>query len=83
MREGLAVPPRGITVRRHERLFYVGMAVVFLVTVFAGFSRSYFLKAHFGTPELSLMLHVHGVVFTSWILLFLAQTTLAMRSPST
>jgi hypothetical protein len=70
------VQPRIITVRRRERLFYVGMAGAILVTVFAGFSRSYFLKAHFGTPELSLLLHVHGVVFTSWILLFLAQTTL-------
>jgi hypothetical protein len=52
------------------------MAVAMAVTVFAGFSRSYFLKAHFGTPELSLLLHVHGLVFTSWVLLFLSQTTL-------
>ena len=71
----MTVQPRIITVRR-ERLFYIGMAIVILVTVFAGFSRSYFLKAHYGTPELSLLLHVHGLVFTSWILLFLAQTTL-------
>jgi hypothetical protein len=72
----MAVQPRVITVRRRERLFYIGMAVAILVTVFAGFSRSYFLKAQFGTPSLSLLLHVHGLVFTSWILLFLAQTTL-------
>jgi hypothetical protein len=52
------------------------MAVLIGITVFAGFSRTYFLKAHFGTPELSLLLHVHGLVFTSWVLLFLAQTTL-------
>ncbi len=72
----MTVQPRIITVRRRERLFYIGMAIIILVTVFAGFSRSYFLKAHYGTPELSLLLHVHGLVFTSWILLFLAQTTL-------
>ena len=72
----MAVQPRIITVRRRERLFYVGMAVAILITVFAGFSRSYFLKAQFGTPPLSLLLHVHGLVFTSWILLFLTQTTL-------
>jgi hypothetical protein len=72
----MAAPPRIITVRRRERLFYLGMAVAILVTVFAGFSRSYFLKAQFGTPPLSLLLHVHGLVFTSWILLFLAQTSL-------
>ena len=72
----MAVQPRVITVRRRERLFYIGMALVILITVFAGFSRSYFLKAQFGTPPLSTLLHVHGLVFTSWILLFLIQTTL-------
>ena len=72
----MTVQPRVITVRRRERLFYLGMALAILITVFAGFSRSYFLKARFGTLPLSLLLHVHGLVFTSWILLFLAQTTL-------
>jgi len=64
-----------IGTRRRSR-FYVGVAVAFAITVFAGFSRSYFLKSYYGTPELSLLLHVHGFVFTSWVLLFLAQTTL-------
>jgi hypothetical protein len=72
----MTVHPRIIMVRRRERLFYVGMAVAILITVFAGFSRTYFLKAQFGTPELSVLLHVHGLIFTSWVLLFLAQTTL-------
>lgn len=72
----MAVQPRIITVRRRERLFYSGMAVAILITVFAGFSRSYFLKGHFGTPELSFLLHLHGLVFTAWVLLFLVQTTL-------
>ncbi|HJR15546.1 MAG TPA: hypothetical protein VJ808_01730 [Gemmatimonadales bacterium] len=58
------------------RRFYVGMAIAVLITVFLGFSRSYFLKAYFGTPALSLLVHIHGLVFTSWVLLFLAQTTL-------
>ena len=56
--------------------FYVGVAIAVLITVFLGFSRSYFLKAYFGTPKLSLYVHIHGLVFTSWVLLFLAQTTL-------
>jgi hypothetical protein len=72
----MAVHPRLITVRRRERLFYVGMAVLITITVFAGFSRTYFLKSYFGSPDLSLLLHIHGLVFTSWILLFLVQTTL-------
>jgi hypothetical protein len=72
----MAVSSEAIRTKRRTRRFYVGMAVAMAVTVFAGFSRSYFLKAHFGTPELSLLLHVHGLVFTSWVLLFLSQTTL-------
>jgi hypothetical protein len=52
----MAVQPRIITVRRRERLFYVGMALAILITVFVGFSRSYFLKAQFGTPPLSTLL---------------------------
>jgi hypothetical protein len=52
------------------------MALAFVLTVFAGFSRTYFLKLHYGTPALSVLLHIHGVVFSSWVLLFAAQTTL-------
>jgi hypothetical protein len=52
------------------------MAIAIAITVFAGFSRTYFLKAYYGTPELSHLLHLHGLVFTTWVLFFLAQTTL-------
>ena len=62
--------------RQGPRRFYVGLAIAVLITVFLGFSRTYFLKSYFGTPELSLLVHLHGLVFTSWVLLFLAQTTL-------
>jgi hypothetical protein len=57
--------------RPGTRRFYVGIAVAVLITVFLGFSRTYFLKGYYGTPELSFLLHVHGLVFTSWVLLFL------------
>lgn len=62
--------------RQGTRRFYVGVAIAVLITVFLGFSRSYFLKAYYGSPELSVHVHIHGLVFTSWVLLFLAQTTL-------
>ena len=62
--------------RRRERLFYTGMAVAFVVTVFAGFARTYYLRPYFGTPALSPLLHLHGVVFTSWLVLLLVQTAL-------
>ncbi|HEX7956980.1 MAG TPA: hypothetical protein VF508_08565, partial [Pyrinomonadaceae bacterium] len=62
--------------RRRERLFYTGLAAVFVVTVFAGFSRSYYLRPYFETKSLGALLHLHGVVFTSWLVLLLAQTLL-------
>jgi hypothetical protein len=68
-------PAVAVRVRRTRR-FYVAMALAFGLTVFAGFSRTYFLKLHYGTPALSLLLHIHGVVFSAWVLLFAAQTTL-------
>lgn len=72
----MAVESAAARSRRRSRRFYVGMGIAIALTVFAGFSRSYFLKAYFGTPELSLLLHVHGLVFTAWVLFFLLQTTL-------
>jgi hypothetical protein len=72
----MAVTAAAIRTRRRTRRFYVGMALAIAITVFAGFSRTYFLKAHFGTPQLSVLLQVHGLVFTTWVLFFLAQTML-------
>lgn len=62
--------------KRRERFFYNGMAAAILLTVFAGFSRTYYLRPVFETQPLIPLLHVHGLIFTSWIALFLIQTTL-------
>jgi hypothetical protein len=62
--------------RKLERLFYTGMAAAFLITVFAGFSRTYFLRRYFESQPLIPLLHLHGFVFSSWIVLMLTQTTL-------
>jgi len=65
-----------LTRRRRERWFYVGMAVAVVITVFAGFAPTYYLRPRFTSTPLMPLLHVHGLVFTSWIVLFLIQTTL-------
>ena len=70
------VATAGASPRRRERLFFTGMAVAITLTVFAGFSRTYFLKSYFGAPPLIPLLHLHGLVFTSWIVLFLVQNLL-------
>lgn len=65
-----------------DRRFYTGMALAILLTVFVGFAPSFYLKALFGAPGvsgapiLSPLMHVHGLVFTTWIVLFLVQTRL-------
>jgi len=61
-----------------ERLFYSGMALAMLVTVFAGFSRSFFLRpwfpGHPSPPE--AVFYWHGAVFVAWYLLLLVQPLL-------
>ena len=52
------------------------MAIAIVVTVFAGFSRTYYLKSYFGGAALSPLLHAHGLIFTSWLALFFTQTVL-------
>ena len=50
--------------RRRKRLFYTGMAVAFVVTVFAGFARTFYLRPHFQTQPLIPLLILHGVAFS-------------------
>lgn len=52
------------------------MAVLLGATVFAGFARTYYLRGWFFADPLPGILHLHGLVFTSWIVLLMAQTTL-------
>lgn len=58
---------------------YVVMALVIAGLTFAGFARTYYLKALFGAPPLPSLTHVHGLAFTAWVLLLVAQTTLVGR----
>ncbi len=56
--------------------FFFGMAIAVAATVAAGFAPTYYLKPLFATPALPLFLHIHGALFTAWVLLFVAQTSL-------
>ncbi|MEO7970975.1 MAG: hypothetical protein ABI698_06735 [bacterium] len=62
--------------RRRERWFYISMSIAAVITVFAGFAPTYYLRPYFNTAPLMPLLHLHGIVFTSWLALFLTQTTL-------
>ena len=65
-----------VRVGRRTRHFYVGMAIAFAITVFVGFFRSYYFRGWYGAPELSRLVHLHGLVFTTWVLFFVSQTVL-------
>lgn len=70
----------------YDRVFYSGMAIVMALTVFAGFAPTYYLRSAFGAPptlaglvSLTPLAHIHGALFTGWVLLFIVQTALVAR----
>src|SRR5262249_4605316 len=60
--------------RRYDRFFFSGMALLSLITVFVGFSRTYYLAGLFRAPLPSPIIHVHGAAFSCWIVLLVVQT---------
>ena len=76
MRAASAVAAAPAAVRANDRAFYTGIAVAAALTVLVGFSRTYFLRPYFQAEPLDAAFHVHGLVFSAWIALFVAQTSL-------
>jgi hypothetical protein len=65
---------------RYDHLFFSAMSVLISIIVFIGFARTYFLAGIFHTGPLpSAVIHIHGAVFTCWILLLVVQTSLVSR----
>lgn len=60
-----------------DRRLYIWAAVFIPIIVLIGFARSYYLKGFFGTPPLpGGLVHLHGIVMTSWVVLFVTQVSL-------
>ena len=53
-----------------ERRFFLAMALALAICTFAGFARTYYLMRYTGAAELAPLVHLHGALFTAWILLF-------------
>src|SRR6516164_11533762 len=62
--------------RRYDHLFFAGMSCLMLATAFVGFAPTYYLAGVFRAPLPSPIIHVHGAVFSLWILLLVTQTSL-------
>ena len=59
-----------------RRLFLIA-AIAFPLIVLVGFGRTYYLKGFFDAPPLaSMVVHIHGVLMTAWVMLFMAQVWL-------
>jgi hypothetical protein len=58
---------------------YLYTALIVAALVFAGFARSYYLRAFLSARHLTPLVHVHGVLMTGWIALFLTQALLIRK----
>lgn len=62
-----------------DRAFFTGLSLLMVLAVFIGFSRSYYLKGLYGAPALPTLFHVHGFLFTAWMVLLIVQTSLVAQ----
>jgi hypothetical protein len=65
-----------------DRKFYTGIGIAMLLTALVGFSRTYFLGLISGHATTitgripNATVHVHALLFMSWLVLFIVQTRL-------
>jgi hypothetical protein len=60
-----------------EHRFFIAVAVLFPLITFIGFAPSYYLKTAFvSRPIPSVLVHVHGLVMSLWVVLFSVQACL-------
>src|SRR5579864_2101601 len=77
-----ASKPIALTRNAYDRVFYSGMAILMALAVFTGFARTYYLSSLFGTNAtfsggpFSTTVRLHAALFTTWVALFLVQTSL-------
>lgn len=64
-----------ISTHVHHR-FYAYAAIGLAVLIVIAFTRTYYLRFLSDLPPLSALMQVHGLVFTAWLALFVAQAKL-------
>jgi hypothetical protein len=65
--------------RRTKSSFYVWMSVACLFVAFGGFLPTYWLQPPRGTFIGPPLVHLHGMLFSGWIVFLFSQTVLAAR----
>src|SRR5262249_8737821 len=71
------VSPVRRTERRKDGVFFAAAAVGVLAVVFTGFAKTFFMRAHFGSPVLDGLRRAHGLALTACVVSFLGQSLLA------
>jgi len=69
-------PNPAISARLRDRRFYLFVTILTAALVFAGFARTFFLNALFAKMQLPPLWIIHGVVFSSWIVILVTQSAL-------
>jgi hypothetical protein len=59
--------------------FYAVFALALAVFTFVAFARTYYLRHWFDVPPITVLLHLHSIVFTAWVVLFVIQTRLIAK----
>lgn len=59
-----------------DRIFFPSMCILILVTVWLGFSKTYYAAGMVRAKLPSPIIHVHAVLFTLWLLTLIVQTGL-------
>ncbi len=63
--------------RSSDRRLFLTAAIVFPLIVLIGFGRTYYFKTFAGAPALpSTLVHIHGILMTAWVALFMTQVWL-------
>lgn len=72
-----------LTESSSERVFFTAMTASMALIVFTGFARTYYLRPLIPLSSLpgplTPLIHVHGVVFTAWMVLLVMQARLVAR----
>jgi hypothetical protein len=62
--------------RKYDRPFFFGMTMLLSAVVAIGFAPTYYLAGVFRAPLPSPIVHIHGAVFSAWMILLMVQTGL-------
>jgi hypothetical protein len=65
-----------LATRLRDRRFYLFVTILTAAIVFAGFARTFFLNGFFAKLHLPSLFILHGIVFSSWLVLLVTQAAL-------